>query len=427
MKKNLFFCLIVGLFSLSDAFAGAGGDAYRLPDVVYKLSDYSALTEWGNPYIDNTYIQDSNREPKSFRLKQGWGCCSPLSWSQWAALKPEERTEARMFPRTENKDDVSVMVFVARKIYAHGGRFCLTQLTSWSSDRELGMYVQQANWPKMPCVTLCEPGWDGKECKEKNKADTGNDTSCDTTDIATDITRVKQQIYQDNDALGMARWRLAAGDDIDFFARSKVANHYEHVIFLGATDFMQHGVVAQPMLLGSVGTHPAVTELFSGAAASGKIKTLCAQGFTRNDKCEVSSKNCGSNVWCNGYSDSNFKSNIHVKQMKDSCNIILCKDRSKALDSNFNCVEYDNTKTGLCEKEDSDSLYGKLVECGEGYIFNKDTCKCDTARYVKSKDEMRYGQMGRNTEMVNDQCWTKIDSGEFRDCVLGTTSSTKTE
>ena len=407
MNKRLLFCLIGSLFCLNDAFC----ESYTLSGS--KNVSSAAATEWGDPYINSTFIQDANRQPYGFRIKQGWACCTNLSYQQVADIRGANRTEDRI---VSLKDDAAIIAFVARKIYPHGGQFCLTQISAKSSSGNLEIMHQQPNWPGMPCVVLCEPGWDGAKC-DKIVSGIEQDTSCDTTDIAANIERVKQNVYENNDAITFHKWRMGVADDIEFFARTKLAGAYEHVIYLGATDFLQHGIVAQPMLLGSVGNHPYPTHITSGPALSGKSKVLCAQGFTKNDKCEINSRNCGSNVWCTGYSDANFKSGIHAKHMKDSCNMIVCKDRSKALDANFNCVEYDNTRKGLCE-DYIDNLYGKLVECGEGYIFNKDTCKCDKASATISKDIMQFGPRGRNTTEVNEQCWTKETKEDFENCVL---------
>ena len=416
VKKRLFFCLIGCLFFLNDAFC----DPYYLSE--NKNVSPAAATAWGNPYMDTTYIQDADRAPLGFKIKQGYACCTNMSYDQVANIRGDARTEDRIIT---TKDDVAIMVFVARKIYEHGGQFCLTQLSAVSSPSGLSIINQQPNWPQMPCMVLCQPGYDGPTCsKEVKEGTTGNDTPCNTDDIAAYISKVKQRVYENSDSITLHKWRMGVADDMEYFARDKMSGRYEHVIYLGATDFMQHGVVAQPMLVSSVGSQ-IPTSLKSGPAISGISKVLCAQGFTKNDKCEINSKNCGSNVWCNGYSDSNFKSNIHNKQMKDSCNIIVCKDRSKALDANFNCVDYNGFNTGLCEKEDVYeegglvSLYGKLVKCEEGYVFEASTCECNKASYVISKDLMQYGPRGRNTEMINEQCWTKESSEDFKDCVLG--------
>ena len=397
VKKVSFLCLMVGLLCANNGF----GSSYYLWGSQQLVGGTAAYNAWGAPSLSVSFIQDSNIGPGKFRIKEGWA---------WAGTKAGDAENNESL-----RDDKSVMVFVAKDIYEHGGWFCLTQLAAISSNSSFQIVNQQPNWPGMNCMAFCEPGWDGFMCSQ-SVSGTAVDLACNTTDVVSSIEKVKQEKYKNNDALSLHWQRMGTASTQDFFVRYFVNNFYEHVVYLGATDFMTHGIVAQPVLVSAVGNHPAVTVVNSGPAATGKTKVLCAQGFTRNDKCEMNSKNCGSNVWCNGYSDSGFKSNIHVKQMKGRCNVIVCKDGSKALDSSFNCVDYDGIRNGRCDVSENE-LYGKYIGCDEGKIYDDATCKCVVARSV-SKEIMQYGPAGASA-LVNEQCWTKETVEDFQNCVFG--------
>ena len=418
MKKILFFCFISSLLCLSNVFA----DSYELPFKPYNIKHTGGIfnsfdniqNSWGNPRVDVTFIQDAVREPKAFRIEEGWAWEPNGGWP--AACSIADRTEASMIAK---KDDKAIVVFVARNIYEHGGLFCLTQLAATSSATQFKISHQQPNLPKMPCMVLCEPDWDGTYCQTNLKeAADRTDTPCDTTDIAASIDEItnKKSVYAGNDSITIHWCRTGTADVQDFFHKFKINDFYEHVIYLGATGFMQHGITAQPMLVGAVGTHD-LTWLSSGPAG-GKTKTLCAQGFTRlsaDGKCVMNSKHCGSNAWCSGYSDSNLQKAVHEKEMNGICNVIVCKDKSLALDSEFKCREYDGIQNGRCDVKGND-LYGRFVPCAAKEIFDADKCECVAAQSI-SKEIMKYGPKGRNTDTVNEQCWTKTSGEDFKACV----------
>ena len=102
------------------------------------------------------------------------------------------------------------------------------------------------------------------------------------------------------------------------------------------------------------------------------------------------------------------------------CSVIVCKDESKGLDSNYNCVDcLDNIKGGRCNVVEHDEM-GRCVECPVGKFFDETDCTCKTAR-VLSNNQMKYGQF--EGDVVTKQCWTMNDSKAFLECMLGTTTT----
>lgn len=397
--KNVFVFFVFFLFAgvcnaaeyyYSSSIAGSG--------LTYKVTD-SVKNAWGNPTVNAGYIQDQSTNYGNFRILDAWACCSTNSL-------PSDTG------KIEVEDDGAVLALVARNITEHGAEFCLTQLAVGSSSSRFYIYHQQPNWPGLPCAWFCEPGYDGVACKDS----TSEDSACNTTDYAQWYSqRHSATPYKGNDSITLHNKRIGVAEFTAVLDSLDVHNFYPHQIVVGAVDFKQHGISAKPIVVAGVGNHPTTTFLTSSATTSGKEKILCAQGFTKNDKCDMSSKNCGSDAWCNGYSSSNFNSNIHAKQLNGVCNVIVCKD-GKALNSDFSCSECSGGAKARCDASGND-LFGRCIECNIGQVMDQETCQCVSARRL-SKEVMQYGNK-TSSVVLADQCWTKEDSEEYKKCILG--------
>lgn len=396
MKKILVFlisCFIPFVcnadYVYSDDIAGKG--------LKYKVTD-AVKTAWGNPTLNLTFIQDDSKDYGAFRIKQGWACCGNYTNTSIVL---------------SSQDDVAVMAFVAHDITEHGAEFCLTQLAAASSNDKFELYHQQPRWPSLQCAWFCEPGWDGVGCMDNNK---NLDSACNTTDYKQRINDVKAAIYEGKDAIGLHRLRIGVAEYTAVLDSAYIADKYWHEIVIGAVDFMEHGIVARPILVGSVGTHPLVTGVSTSGVASGKTKVLCAQGFTADENCGVSSKNCGKTLWCNGYSEEvyNAKASELEKVVNDYCTTYVCTGDKALSDDLKSCVACEtDARTGRCDVV-GNSLYGKCKKCAVGQFFNSTTCECDTARAI-TKDKMQYGKY--RTDVVTNQCWTKEDVKSYKECV----------
>ena len=407
MKKILLFVFCTFISSTCNAiyyyetWNGYGSS------LTYKVDD-AVKSAWGNPTLSATFIQDASKDYGKFRIKEGYACCAdstPVTSSSFSSDK--------------SKDDVAIIALVAHNITEHGAEFCLTQFAAASGGSEFPIYHQQPNWPGLNCAWFCEPGYDGAGCLEK----TNENSTCDTTDYEKTYNTLHANAnyndgaYTGNDSITLHRKRMGVGEYTAALDFKKINNFYHHEIVIGAVDFMQHGIVARPVLLAAVGNHPYRTYLTSSGITSGIKKTLCAQGFTKNDKCEISSKNCGSNIWCNGYSDSKLNTSIHNKQMSGFCNVITCKDGSKGLNDNFQCVDCGSAPNGRCDVL-GNAAFGKCVKCDTGKYFDSATCECVVARRV-TKEDMQYGS-GGSSAIVSEQCWAKESFAEYRKCVEDT-------
>ena len=395
MKKILVFLISCFMpfvcsadYLYSDSVAGKG--------LKYKVTD-AVKSAWGNPKINKTYIQDDNKDFGSFRIKQGWACCGKTTNSSTTITR---------------EDDVAIMALVARDITEHGAEFCLTQLSAWSSSSRFDLYHQQPRWPSLQCAWFCEPGWDGVGCMESS----GPETACNTTDYRQRIDAVKaSDVYSSRDAIALHQERMGVAEYTAVLDSAHVANRYWHEIVVGAVDFMEHGIVAKPILVGVVGEH-LHTDLSTSGVVSGKTKVLCAQGFTADDKCNVSSKNCGKTLWCTGYSEDVYKSKATEleKVVNGYCTTYVCTGDKALSDDLKSCVACEvGPRTGRCDVL-GNSLFGKCKRCAVGQYFNATTCECDTARAI-SKDKMQYGKY--RSDVVTNQCWTKEDAKSYKECV----------
>lgn len=405
MKKIILFlcfCFVVSnLYAGTYEYTGNSSAQYKVTDAIKAA--------WGNPRAPAENPQDKSEGADGFVVKSGWACCGDDPWAV------ERSRDCRQTNGRPCQDDRSIMAFVAHNITEHGAEFCLTQISASSNDEVFSLLYQEPNWPGLGCHWFCEPGWDGVACMEK----TNSDLACDTTNIKNSIDGTKRtdkygpgaNIY---DALSLHYKRSGVAEYMAVLDSSLVQNHYPHQIVIGATEFKEHGIVAKPVSIGIVGNHPSVTWV-SFSAVPGKTKTLCAQGFTADENCNVSSAHCGSTMWCDASYAGKYNESIHTEQLNSFCKTFVCKDYDKALNEKYECVECKNNgKQGRCNILGK-TAFGKCVNCGTGRIFNPNTCECDAARAL-SQDVMQYGV--DPTSVATEQCWTKSDAASYKACVL---------
>lgn len=402
MKKILtlfvfsFFSLVCVAGYADDTAASYDGTGGAL--LTYKVTD-AIKAVWGNPKLNSTYIQDVSADYGEFRIKQGWNCCGE---------------QLQNSTKIKEKDDQAIIAFVANNITEHGAEFCLMQLGVGSSSSKFYLYHQQPRWPGLQCAWFCEPGWDGVACMER----TSPETACNTTDYRQRINNVKSKIYEGNDAIALTRQRMGVFGYTALLDGLYIKGKYPHEIVVGAVDFMEHGIVAKPILVAAIGDHPAMTGLTTSGVAAGKSKVLCAQGFTADEKCTASSKNCGKTLWCSGYKEDVYKSKSSEleKVVRDYCVAYVCAGDKALNDDLTSCVECKaDARTGRCDVAGHE-LLGQCKKCATGTFFNSATCECDAASAVASKEKMQYGNY--RTDVVTNQCWAKENDAEYKLCVM---------
>lgn len=395
MKKILlsFICCLMPFVCCSADYEHSYGSG-----VGYNITD-ATKAAWGYPSVVTTSVVNTSVNYGKFRIQDGWACCGSGS-------SDEEKIK---YAQTYGNDDQAIMAFVANIINEHGALFCLTQIHVGSSKKPFHLYYQRPYRPELQCAWFCEPGWDGDACSER----TNQTATCNTVNYSQEISRIKTSKYPNPDSITLHQMCAGFAQNVGLLDAAYVSR-FPHEIVVGAVDFMEHGIVAKPIVLAAVGNHPRITQLITSEANSGTQKVLCAQGFTADDKCNISSSNCGKSIWCDTEVGKYFNSKIHIKQTNGYCDVFVCKDALTAFDDNFNCVSCQGTGKGRCNVSGKPD-FGKCIECANGQFFDSTNCTCVQARQL-TKFMMKYGK--NRSDDVSEQCWTKEDSTSYENCVM---------
>lgn len=446
MKK--IFLFFVALFFPVIGFGACtppskSGDGYEYSDCALEEQGLSSAVKnfWGAPKIDSNEVLGQNGNTNQFTLYGAWECysCTDDTTCSLTALRKDSCNAG------EAKDDYNILAYVATDLSEHGAEFCLTHFyaASWGWPR---FFVYQqlplGGSDVIDCAWFCEPGWDGDRCETRGVVNVG----CDSK---------QYDKVPNNISKKPASEMVAAKETTDpVIRRTKVLDHrytgalrkneggsdyhpYQQQIVIGATEFMKHGIRARPILLGAAGGHSEwtagwtgllefkrATEVFSKYAEGGTEHVLCAQGYTKNDKCEASSSSCGANIpWCSGWKAQNiidagkYSEQKHYSVMSGNCKQLKCRNGMHLLaDDGYACSTCQETaRSGLCPSS------GKCVWCGEGNCINDNHCGCSACGNTLTEDVMKFGPN------KTDQCWTMTDSEAFKNCVLGIKPKTDEE
>lgn len=326
---------------------------------------------WGTPKVGDSHI-DADGNIGVFRLRDGWSI---------------------------SNDDQSIVTFMARKYVSHGGYFCMTQIYVGSGTKFWTDY-QRPKLPRIQCVWLCEPGFEGENCAKK----TNMNSACDTTEYSKEYF-----LKGNNDMVDGYRATKSLKDDIDMMDTKYQGGVYEHDIIVGIYSFLdnKHGIKARPMIVSAVGDHPAITYLKAQPANGGIMKTLCAQGYSGPD-CTMSSQNCGKDLWCSGF-ETGFDSKIHEKVATDTCYKYKCQGGLTMNSSTRACSECETTL-----RQGIDTKTGECVQCSLGQYFDDSDNICKPAKAL-SKEVMQYGATAARDML--EQCWTMDDPDSYAACV----------
>ena len=384
-------------------------------------TEYSSV--WGSPIVSDNVVENSGQDGE-FRIKSDLKCY--LDTGKWC----------------QNR---SLGVFIAHDVDVHGAKFCITQVFAATGNDKFYIYYQTPYVPgDFQCAWFCEPGYSGERCQDKDV--NSYSMACDNTDY--------EAVYDRLHGTGNGKLSLAGRfnregvvKNISFFTKEMVYNgRYQQDIVLGVTDFMKHGVVVQPMLLSTNGTVAAsetdtnyYTGLSATPASGGLKKVLCAQGFTKNDRCEQNSSTCSGNIdWCRYWRENTtwgqyvvngYDSSLHYKepaeewvnpsnhsQGKQTCYNPKCKNGFD-MGADLKCSACsENAKGGFCDVKDNEN-YNKCIKCNLGQYFSKTDCECKPVSKIIKLNVLQYGPEG------NDQCWTmENDAEKYKTCTFGKTN-----
>ena len=322
------------------------------------------------------------------------------------------------------------VAFVAHEIATHGAKFCLTQIGAWIDNSHWIFYQNPYVPGDFQCAWFCEPGYDGYRCHDQTSAA----SACDTVNYKTTY----DSWISGGGLSPSGLWdRGAAAQQVKFFATGTPWGTFRQAVILGATKFEEHGLEVKPILLSRYGTSTSLG--LASVPANGVTKTLCAQGFTKNDKCEMSSGTCGGDIpWCRYWNENRewgqfvkngYDSTIHYKEPgeewvdtsdhdkgKRACYNPQCKNGMN-FGSDLKCSSCaDDVMGGFCDVE-GNANKGKCMKCNVGQYFSKTDCECKQISTIIDKKYLVSGPYG------DKQCWSIADLTEYRTCVLGETAS----
>lgn len=294
---------------------------------------------WGNP----SWVPDT------------WNHVSDKSYWIMDKIKPQNAD-----------DEAIVMVYAARSIVPHGGKFCATQLRSRNEGKSgcpkiWTSYQQPDGDVDKTCFWLCEPGHSGAGCKRKPVTDA---ESCAYTKMTKENIASFVQYNQtgDWDRNEVESAMRGNGNQAFFvFGAGKPKSGNEFDVILAAKSFLENGrgIVASPASFTAHGG-------FWSAADYSDQYTKCKSG---NSNLTITDTN------------AHYHTKILCMPGFDGpgCTTTHCQDCEDPL-TKF------NTADGYCSDciENHIKVDGKCVPCepGETAIDQKYCLKCADTEYI---------------------------------------------
>ena len=324
---------------------------------------------------------------------------------------------------TWGKEEGAIVAVVAVEIVEHGGYFCPLQIQCANSDTvkyyntSWTLYYHPSGYSADKCAWLCETGYAGQKCAKQTSylpqskiLDLTSGISLKTS--GKDAGGIENQIY------GFDAWGYGGG-----------ANQNEKDVLLGAVSFQEHGVMATPVSIEC--DKDGLKSFVNKVAAYSNLthKLLCAEGYAANqyntecipmtmEMLNLTTQVSDQKKMCAGWTEEGYNSAIHNIDATGDCLKYVCKDKTKAFPAsgNFECAECAGSIRG-----GQNPLTGLCVKCEQlGQYFDTKTGDCKSANAF-TRIDMQYGKgktKETNTKPEN-QCWTKVDPEEYKDCVFG--------
>lgn len=328
-----------------------------------------------------------------------------------------------MANRGTDSDEGAVLLFIAQKIKSTGAKFCLTQVQARNKNRKSPSWVEYfaASGNQHKCFWLCKSGYGGAECDEENGS-----SVCE-------FNTIKRSVF--------SGYKLTTSPTADYedlswlygraYDRCGTNTKEEHEMFLAISGWVPggHGAMVAPMVARAKhwGWDKMDTAPFVYTVAESTL--LCAPGYKPNPAktdCEpIDEVLCQiqSSTFCTNFSRDKFDANIHTldSSSPNNCLRYFCIDSNKAFPSagNTSCEDCAVGVRGGARLSD-----GVCVKCDLGQVFNRETGTCEPALGL-TRTDLQYGRgktKSSQTEL-KDQCWLKISSEDYKECVLGPSST----
>jgi len=331
---------------------------------------------WGNP----SWVPDT------------WNHVSDQSYWIMDKIKPQNAD-----------DEAIVMVYAARAIVPHGGKFCATQLRSRNEGKNgcpkiWTSYQQPDGDVDKTCFWLCEPGYSGAGCKRKPVTDA---ESCAYTKMTKENIASFVQYNQtgDWDRNEVESAMRGNGNQAFFvFGAGKPKSGNEFDVILAAKSFLENGrgIVASPASFTAHGG-------FWSAADYSDQYTKCKSG---NSNLTITDTN------------AHYRTKILCMPGFDGedCTTTYCKTCDDAL------AKY-NDKTGSCSDCIENHIRNKEGKCekcpaGTTAVQDKKIClECKKTEYVKDGECVPRDVIEKS---VLYNCYPNENANDFKACVSST-------
>lgn len=199
-------------------------------------------------------------------------------------------------------------------------------------------------------------------------------------------------------------------------------NNGSHMVVLGVTKFLSHGVIAQPVYLKCTRYNwkhndSSMTEVL---AANGTAKLLCASGYkpnADNSDCEMfdpEMEKLQQLTFCANFPVDKYDAEKHELMADGACAKFFCKDSGQAFKArgDTECIDCSNTVIGGASLVD-----GTCKKCEIGQYFNKKTDACESAS-AYTKTDVRYGKGNtQSSKPFISHCWPIVLPEDFKKCV----------
>lgn len=326
-----------------------------------------------------------------------------------------------------------LLMMVAHKINENGAYFCPIQAELHNRTNT----VFSSPLKNQTCIWLCREGWTGHECQTSADSFTG---ACDITPFLRENynnTAVNKQNYNNN-LYQNIEWQIpyfnssySVNCNSAHSLWDAIVGKREHDILLAINKWLDsgNGAFVRQMIF-RVAQKSKTEYGIVVYPASGSMDILvCKNGYKpnlANNDCEpINPDKCNaakiSTEMCPNWNATLFDEQQHTWQYNGNCYTFKCTNPNMALMSSQNptCTQCEqNLRTGIHPEN------GTCVQCEMGQMFNEsaessDYCVQATAL---SRTDLMYGHKNtKNTApaKISDQCWTKIDPTEYRECILG--------
>ncbi len=324
-------------------------------------------------------------------------------------------------------DEFALQMMVAVQINEHGAQFCPIQVEAKNKNKKNAWTEYALIGGTTGCQWLCKDGYSGMNC------------STAPAEVATcNPAEFKRSNYD-----GLKR--VASGANIEDDIAMFNWNHYygcglnkgqEHDSVLAITRWAPggHGAFVQPLIVRAQreGWKDMVSwpSIYYRVGASEVL--ACMNGYKPNaggtDCVEISANICAEAQACSGW--SGFDETLHkfVQRENSNCFEFRCKGENMAFvsASDRTCVECPSGLRGGASPVD-----GTCVKCDSGKVFNNNATSaanhCGDA-YAYTKTDMQYGKgkTKNNNPKPENQCWTKMETDVYRECVVSGSAESDT-